>query len=244
MRAKRVSAEVSVCLPSFEHLPKIFVLGFNKCGTRSFAEVFERSGIGCVHWDSNRLARYIAKDINEYGIINLDKYYPGSNSYCDIISSPISANDPIDIVEGIEFFEQIYSSYPDAYFILNTRHVEDWILSRLRHERGRFKSFYKLFLTNKFGVPCDDNKLSLYWYKIWHKYHYLIIDFFESKNDANFLVYDISKSQFSDLVEFLSPSYSLLGSSFAQKGLTSYDNNLVRIYIIRFLRRLLSVKFF
>ena len=240
MRAGRISSEVSVSEPELRSLPKIFVLGFNKCGTRSFAEVFERSGIGCVHWDSNRLANLIVAGVKEGSSLNLDKYYPGTNAFCDIISSPITSSDPVNIVEGVEFFEKIFESYPDAYFILNTRNIEEWILSRFRHERGKFQNNYKKYLSHKYGIHCSDEQLSFYWRKIWYKYHYLILEFFQSKPSAKFIVFDIEKSSYELLVDFLSPSYSISGSSFAQKGKTSYDNNLIRIYVAKIFKKLLG----
>ncbi|MEE2894734.1 MAG: hypothetical protein VX726_03245, partial [Planctomycetota bacterium] len=35
---------------------RIFVIGFNKCGTTSFHEYFRANGISSVHWRGNTLA--------------------------------------------------------------------------------------------------------------------------------------------------------------------------------------------
>ena len=59
---------------------------------KGFTDLFERSGIGCVHWDNNMLASNILKDIKDSGSINLD-YYPESNAFTDIIYVNTSNDD-------------------------------------------------------------------------------------------------------------------------------------------------------
>ena len=36
--------------------PRIFLIGFNKCGTTSFHDYFKANGIASVHWRANTLA--------------------------------------------------------------------------------------------------------------------------------------------------------------------------------------------
>ena len=217
---------------------KIFVVGFNKCGTRSFTDLFERSGIGCVHWDNNMLANNILKDIKQSGSINLDNYYPESNAFTDIIYVNSSKHDGnIQIVEIFEIIEDIISNYPDAYYIINTRNVEDWLRSRFNHERGNFAASYKHFLYIKYNIRYSDFMLADYWRYIWHRHHYHLLRKIRSSSNFKYLFYDIEKSSFSDLVSFLEPDYSLKGRSFPVKGKSLYDNNYIRIVISNFLKR-------
>ena len=218
---------------------KIFVIGFNKCGTRSLANVFDRSGIGCVHWDNNNLVNYIIKDIRETGLINLDSYYPGSNAFTDIIyCNKNNTKDDIQIIEIFEFIEKLIESYPDAYYIVNTRNVEDWLISRLNHERGNFAYIYKCFLSNKYSIEYSDKMLVEYWRYIWHRHHYKLLNKFKNSSHIKYLFFDIDKTEYKDLVIFLEEDYQLLGERLPVAGRTSYDNNYLRLMIIKTLRKI------
>ena len=43
-------------LKELEPEPKIFQIGFNKCGTRSITQLFHDSNVRSIHWDEGRLA--------------------------------------------------------------------------------------------------------------------------------------------------------------------------------------------
>ena len=49
---------------------RIYVIGFNRCGTRSLTTAFKQAGIGCVHWDRNQLMLAILSDLRRHGRIN------------------------------------------------------------------------------------------------------------------------------------------------------------------------------
>lgn len=38
------------------------------------------------------------------------------------------------LIEANEFYRELHAEYPNAIFILNTRPLDDWLLSRLRHK--------------------------------------------------------------------------------------------------------------
>ena len=238
MPSSRVSKMISKNANYLKSGKKIFVIGFNKCGTRSFTELFERSGIGCVHWDNNLLAGYILKDIKEIGAINLEKYYPESNAFTDIIYINKSFNDGnVLIVEIFEIIDDIIRSYPDAYYIINTRNVEDWLISRFNHERGDFASIYKQYLFKKYNIKYTDYMLTEYWRYIWHRHHYRLLHKLKNSNNVKYIFYDIEKSSISDLVKFLEPDYQLKGKSFPKTGRTTYDNNYIRMIIFKAIKR-------
>ena len=241
MPSSLVSKMVSRNANNLRSEKKIFIIGFNKCGTRSFTELFERSGIGCVHWDDNLLAGYILKDIKESGTIRLEKYYPESNAFTDIIYIQKSCDDGnVLIVEIFEIIDDIMRSYPDAYYIINTRNVEDWLISRINHQRGNFANIYKQFLFNKHNIEYTDYMLTEYWRYIWYKHHYKLLHKLNNDSSIKYLFYDIEKSSITDLVKFLEPDYQLKGQSFPKKGKTSYDNNYLRIIIFESLKKFIS----
>ena len=86
--AKKISPGQSLNAPDVSSNQKIFILGFNRCGTRSFSSALEKIGIGCAHWDQNRLALAIANDINQGRNIDLDAHYLECNAFMDIINVP------------------------------------------------------------------------------------------------------------------------------------------------------------
>ena len=65
---------------------RIYVIGFNRCGTRSLTTAFKQAGIGCVHWDRNQLMLAILSDRRRPH--QLGTHYPGSNAFLDLIHVP------------------------------------------------------------------------------------------------------------------------------------------------------------
>ena len=87
---------------------KIFLIGYNKTATSS-ADAF---------FNSNGLNTYHGGGLNE-GDWNIDKYDTFSDQH----------------PEGTNFFKfrKCHKNYPDSLFILNTRKLKDWLLSRCGH---------------------------------------------------------------------------------------------------------------
>ncbi len=44
-------------------LPRVFIIGFNKCGTRTLHYYFESNGYRAVHWDKGKLARTVFQNL-------------------------------------------------------------------------------------------------------------------------------------------------------------------------------------
>lgn len=119
-------------------LPRVVIVGFNKCGTRSFAHLFQAAGHRVIHhkvrdrWpvprrigkimrDNLAAGRKIFDSVEDYGL------------YCDLIH-----NDGRETWDGATAFREILRDYPDTILILNLRDREAWIRSRLRHGHGEF----------------------------------------------------------------------------------------------------------
>ena len=126
--------------------PYIFVIGFNKTATRALAKFFTENGLPTVHWDQNRLVDTMIENLNNEKKI-LNGYDSQYRVFTDFIS--VSFSEPF---EGNRFFREMDKDYPGAFFILNTRDTEDWLQSRLRHNKGKFLDQYMRFLgTNDVG---------------------------------------------------------------------------------------------
>lgn len=119
-------------------LPKVVVVGFNKCATRSIAELFRDAGHRTIHQKHRRLVLpplRLGKIMQE----NLKAGRPvfagleRFQVYCDLLYSTKEAD-----FDGNSAFREIIRDYPDAILILNYRNEDDWIRSRLQHGHGTF----------------------------------------------------------------------------------------------------------
>jgi len=98
---------------------KIFIIGFNKCGTRTLSEYFDTQG--------------------------LDAYHVGNDFYsfsCQLTDNMAHRKKILDTYEHDvysdhaflpRYYKRLDEDYPDSLFILNTRDVDDWLISRLNH---------------------------------------------------------------------------------------------------------------
>ncbi len=217
--AKKISPGLSLNAPDVSSDQKIFILGFNRCGTQSFSSALEKIGIGCAHWDQNRLALAIADDINQGRKVDLDVHYPKCNAFMDFINVPGHGQiNQRPWIEGSRFASELIKSYPDAYFILNTRPVNDWISSRLKHVNGDFVEQYREEVLRRTGQCLSDEQITLHWRCQWHKGHAEILELFSRKPNLKSLVFDITTSSYESLKAFLSPDYSLFGDTMPWVG--------------------------
>lgn len=214
-----ISKPVSINAKEVASTRRIYVIGFNRCGTRSLTTAFKQAGIGCVHWDRNKLMLAILSDLRRKGKIDLTKHYPGSNAFLDLIHVP-EHGEPGDHVlsEGTLFHQQLIDSDPDAYFILNTRNIEDWIASRCRHLNGTFLTIYRQHLSRIHNRNYTVDDVVLEWRRMWHQAHADILNRFQREPELRSLVFDIERTPFSSLKQFLAQDYSLVGNTLPRSG--------------------------
>jgi hypothetical protein len=114
---------------------KVFQVGFNKCATRTLAQFFEENGYASVHYLGGKLARDM-RDCKAAGTKPLIQWKR------KVLFSDMELVSWDDLIESYRDFAFLDKWYPDAYFILNIRRMEDWLLSRLRHEGGEYLMRY------------------------------------------------------------------------------------------------------
>lgn len=116
-------------------MKRVIQIGFHRCGTRSLAQLFERSGYPAAHWRVQRkngkmnLARAMKKNI-EAGrkcLYRIERYA--------FLSDMEFYDDDGKIWSGFKLFRVIDAEYPDTKFLLNTRNKDEWLQSRLHHRR-------------------------------------------------------------------------------------------------------------
>ncbi|MEM6820968.1 MAG: sulfotransferase [Verrucomicrobiota bacterium] len=183
---------------------KIIQIGFNKCGTRSLYHFFMRNGIPSVHFmngiDGKQIERgTVARSMME-NLTTAKAPFHGHEEYA--FYSDLTTPAFMGLFEGHFFFREIYESYPESFFILNTRNVEDWIQSRLNHGGNQIKRFRE-----HYGLIDDQDVVKL-WRNQWESHHDRVTGFFSDKT-GKLIVFDIDRHGGEYLAKALEPTYSL-----------------------------------
>jgi hypothetical protein len=196
-------------------LPRIFLIGFNKCGTTSFHDYFKANKITSVHWRANTLA--LALQRNQTAGQPLLKGIDQWTAYTDMICIPgspwgssNSTNAPL--IEGCRWFKALHHDYPDALFILNTRDPFQWLQSRLNHDKGQFAAAYLEALASE-GVR-NRRQLKRRWLHDWYQHHAEVMAYFQNHAAKQLLVFHISESSERQLNRFLTPYFDIEAGHF------------------------------
>ena len=190
--------------------PKIFLIGFNKCGTTSFHDYFKMNNISSIHWRANTLAMTLKSnhDRNECLLKGIDMW----TAYTDMICIPGSPwgksnSENCELIEGCRYFKYLHRDYPNALFILNTRDPFQWVRSRMKHDNGRFAKAY----VDALRVSGINNRRELKrrWLKDWYNHHSDVINYFSGASSKNFLLFHISETPAKKLTKFLRPHFNI-----------------------------------
>ena len=195
---------------------RIFLIGFNRCGTTSFHQFFNSNQISSVHWYGNELARCLQRNCRLRVVPPLqgiDRW----TAYCDLIAvpgSPWDASTPYrgPLIEANRFFPQLHRAYPNSLFVLNTRDPDDWINSRFQHDQGRFARAYRRHVASR-GISTD-LQLRDYWLQQWYEHHRAVRTYFKDKPDVLFLEFHLGLSDPAHLLDRLSGHCQLICTSF------------------------------
>lgn len=176
---------------------KCFQIGFNKCGTTFLAKLFEVNNYPAVHWLGGALARDIAYS-KLVGRPPLQKWVKDTVVFTDMESTP-AFNLPMD--EGYKEFEFLDRNFPGSVFLLNTRQVEDWIISRYMHLKGK----YALNHARRRGVAVGD--LADIWHAEWDAHLAAVRAYFNQRPE--FVEIDIDRAGPDDYRDILAPWFDL-----------------------------------
>ena len=131
-------------------MKKIFVIGFNKTGTSSFDALFRNLGINSTHECCNIPVLNI---IDEY-----DAFTDGEHLN----------------------FQEYFKKYPDSLFILNTRPIKNWLVSRYKH--GEYHKFNDCWCW-----PISEERTN-WWITTRETHHKNVIQFFKNKPNKLLLI--------------------------------------------------------
>ena len=197
-------------------MARIFLIGFNKCGTTSFHDFFQANGIASVHWYGNELARCLRRNCRLPGVPPLwriDRW----QAYGDLIAvpgTPWDAPRPYrgPLIEANALFPQLHRAYPRSLFILNTRDPAAWVRSRLAHDQGRFAQAYLQALRGQ-GVTSLD-ALQQHWLQQWHQHHHNVRLYFDRRPEARFLEFELGHSDPQPLIAQLQQEATITAPAF------------------------------
>ena len=182
---------------------KIFIIGFNKSGTRSLHNFFDKNNIPSIHWDEGKIALNIEKNIKNNNLIMSDykKYtvFSDIEYYQDLNYS------------HMKHFKIMNEQYPSSKFILNIRNIDNWIESRNNHMDGKYCNDL-----------CEIKKMSklelnTQWKKDYLSHINNVKEYF--KNTNKLLVFDIENDKIEKLISFF-PEYKLDSSFYEHCGKT------------------------
>lgn len=185
--------------------PKIIFIGFNKCATRSFNELFRRNGLRSCHWkipgEEQTIAEKIVSNISlaRRSLAGLEHFVV----FSDLTS--LNKNCFIDMPLLLPF---LIDDYPNSYFIYQYRSLDKWIESRLKHANFRKRSSQVL-------GGASESEVVDFW-----KNQFIIYRTYVRRRmeHCNYMEFELEAEPVNELASFLSQDYQVDVSHWSHKG--------------------------
>lgn len=165
----------------------IFQIGFNRCGTHAIAD-FLRQSVGgeVLHWQNGHIARKISLCLQNQRRI---EFNDGVTACLDMeLIDPAQGR----FIEGYRAYRELHLSYPGSLFVLNTRPVESWIDSRLRHNDGAYLAKWAWILGKH-----DCHEICDLWRQLWHDHLRAVLEYAGCNKDFSLLTFNIETDRVS-----------------------------------------------
>lgn len=202
--------------PDIPKASHIFLIGLDRCGSNSLLE-FLGTSIPVKYDDKGRIGSRMAFNFfNAHKILKgLEDEIPQLCAYGNMQAIFLSGEEKLggnsqrDIPIFIyRLFKELYTQYPDAKFIFNTRHWEQWIEGRRRIGDGYMMDYYQRCSKPELcGTPEWTEKtieeVQKDWKKTFENHTQEVRDFFADKQDHRFLEFNISTDHPQKIVDFL-----------------------------------------
>ena len=185
---------------------KIFIIGFNRCGTRTLHYFFKENNLKSIHWDNNNLV-----DVFENNIKNGNKLLENGktinkqvNSNCNYDEATVFSDMTKHVInkDAKDYYKRLDKDYPNSKFILNIRDVDKWIQSRIKHGNGSVLNEQMNFHN------CDKKQIEIIWKNMYEKHILDVKDYFENRK-SDLCIYDIENDTIDKIIEFLKNDFIL-----------------------------------
>jgi hypothetical protein len=193
--------------------PRIFQIGFNRCGTTTLIRFFQANNLKCLHWGRGSIAAGIeaARLEGKPLLFYVDGYFAyGDMEFVEVESESkkllkkkpfrrLYKNLPkynLTPIYAFENFRELDKQYPGSKFILNTRNVEDWINSRIRFlERGYF------YCKHGDRFHSSQEALNQCWREHWDEHTSNVREYFSNRPE-DLLEFDLDKDGPEKIADF------------------------------------------
>lgn len=157
-------------------MSKIFQIGFTSCSTRLLHQLLVNQGYRCIYSDDGKLAKRMLDNF-----LNMEPLLKGYEDYdCYLCME----NVPMNLHVYMLLYKQLDEQYPGSKFILNTRTLEHWVDTRLKHPTY-LKEY--MWATSTTSVEKATNR----WRAQWKSHHDEVQSYFGKRIQKDLLVYHV-----------------------------------------------------
>lgn len=165
--------------------PRIFFIGFNKCGTSSLHRWLCDAGVNSFHGGADRGGVDVAI------MINIAQGRPALDG--------VDRHDAyLDLRMLHQRFRDFERDYPGSKFVLNTRPVERWLQSRINHLNGAYVPFLNLY----HDISLTSSEWADRWRREFVEHEAAVQQHFQSSRSP-YLRFDIESDRPAALAAFL-----------------------------------------
>ena len=183
-------------------MKKVFIIGYNRIATKAIHELFKRSGYLSAHYSLADIETGGSIIIAEQMKQNLKDYKPLLHGMDHLhVFSDMFWHREDTWIDGIKYYHELYCDYPDAYFIMNTRNMDEWLESKRNHKKGA----YIKRCMEYHGMDTEEDMQAWFFQdRIDHENE--VRRYFT--NNERFLEFDVD-TEIDKLIEFVKPDFFL-----------------------------------
>ena len=186
---------INILNKKLKPINKIFIIGFNKCGTRTLHSFFQNNNVNSIHYDDGKLAVQITNNKN-----NNCKLLSGVDNYC--VYSDMECIVGPRLIYCHLLYKILDKQYPNSKFILNTRNIQKWLKSRYNHNHNHNYDLNYIDICKQKLKLKTYQQVFTHWTKEWYNHHQDVIKYFKNRpNDL--LVFNIEKDNPFKIKNFL-----------------------------------------
>ena len=183
-------------------MKKVFFIGMNRIATKSFHNLFNKSGYKSFHYSCADVATGESIILGVAMQYNRDAGYPVMHRMGNArVYSDMFWHRENEWIDGVKMYRDLHQQFPDAYFILQTRDMSAWLQSKYNHKKGAYFTRSRAFhgLSEQEMFSWFENDRNTHEQNVRHYF----------KDNDQFLEYDLDNDDISKLIDFVKPDFFL-----------------------------------